>query len=90
LPLPPKPRKSRKLSAQTWLWVAVIVFSLLTFLAQCGFLGGDGDQGTGFRPGPTITWPVVRLELRENEVVNVARLGVGPFLAVGTLLARSL
>jgi len=90
LPLPPKPRKSRKLSAQTWLWVVVIVFALLTFLAQCGFLGGDGEQGTGFRLVPTIARPVVRLGLREDEIVNVARPGGGPVPTLGALPARSL
>ena len=89
LPLPPEPRKSRKLSQQTWLWVVAILFALLTFLAQCGFLSGDGDQGTGFRRVPTTTLPVVRLELRENRVLNVARLGVGSGLRLA-LLARSL
>ena len=90
LPLPPQPRKSRKLSSQTWLWVMAILFALLTFLAQCGFLGGDGDQGTGFRQAPTITLSVVRLELHENEGVNVACLGAGSVLALGTSPARSL
>jgi hypothetical protein len=48
LPRPTEPRKSRKISSQTWLWIVVILFSLLTFLAQCGFFGGDKDSGTGF------------------------------------------
>ena len=89
LPLPPKPRKSRKLSPQTWLWVVAILFTLLTFLAQCGLLGGGGDQGTGFRLAPTIALPVVQLELHEYEAVHVACLGVGSVLTLGTLLARS-
>jgi hypothetical protein len=66
LPLPPKPRKSRRLSSQTWLWVIAILFSLLTLLAQCGFLGGENDSGTGFERGPTTGLSVVRLELREE------------------------
>ena len=86
LPLPPKPRKSRKLSSQTWLWVVAILFSLLTFLAQCGFLGGDRDPGTGFRLAPTITLPVVRLELHESIVDQVSCSGDGPVLTSSTLL----
>jgi hypothetical protein len=68
LPLPPKPRKSRKLSSQTWLWVVAILFSLLTLLAQCGFFGGGSDQGTGFKFAPPIRSLVVRWEPLESEV----------------------
>jgi hypothetical protein len=48
LPRPSEPRKSRKISSQTWLWIVAILFSLLTVLAQCGFFGGDRGSGTGF------------------------------------------
>jgi len=72
LPLPPKPRKSRRFSSQTWLWVVAILFSLLTLLAQCGFFGGEGDPGTGFKLAPKIQAPVVRLELREYHVGRAA------------------
>jgi hypothetical protein len=75
LPLPPKPRKSRRISSQTWLWVVAILFSLLTLLVQCGFLGGGDDQGTGFRLVPTLQPPVVRWQVREYRVDRVA-LGV--------------
>jgi hypothetical protein len=66
LPSLPKPRKSRKLSSQTWLWVVAILFSLLTLLAQCGFFGGEGDQGVGFGFSPTCDSSVTRLELGER------------------------
>ena len=68
LPRPPEPRKSRKLSSQTWLWVVAILFSLLTLLAQCGFLGGENDRGTGFKLAPTTGLSVVRLELCEETM----------------------
>ena len=72
LPPLPKPRKSRRLSPQKWLWVVAILFSLLTLLAQCGFLDGEGDGGTGFRFAPTIYSPIVRLELCAGCVGQVA------------------
>ena len=75
LPLPPKPRKPRRLSSQTWLWVVAILFSLLTVLAQCGFFGGEQDQGTGFKLAPTIRWLVVRMELLEGGGDSVAFYG---------------
>jgi hypothetical protein len=92
LPLPPKPRKSRKLSSQTWLWVIAILFSLLTVLAQCGFFGGDGDQGTGFRPALPVGSPVVRLEAQGREAnlgqVVFGRSKRGPVSSV-TLLGTA-
>jgi hypothetical protein len=82
LPLPPKPRKSRKLSSQTWLWVVAILFSLLTLLAQCGFFGGEGDQGVGFRFSSSCDSSVARLDVQEG-----ARGLVGaPFPGGGTVL----
>jgi hypothetical protein len=51
-----------------------ILFSLLTLLVQCGFFGGEGDQGTGFRLTPTIPPPAVRMELREQDVGRIVFL----------------
>ena len=90
LPLPPKPRKSRKFSSQTWLWVVAILFSLLTLLVQCGFFGGDGDQGTGFKLAPTIALPLVRLELHNNEIDQMAFASGGPGLTPGALFTELL
>jgi hypothetical protein len=90
LPLPPKPRKSRKIPSQTWLWVVAVLFSLLTFLAQCGFLGGDGDRGTGYMPAPALPWPVVRLESRERVDGPMALARGDPLLASGAVCTRSL
>ena len=68
LPLPPKPRKSRRISSQTWLWVAAILFSLITLLVQCGFFGGGRDSGTGLWPILTPRQPVVRSGLGADDV----------------------
>ena len=62
LPPPPKPRKSRKLSSQTWLWVVAILFSVLTLLAQCGYLGGENESETGYKLAPTTGESDARLE----------------------------
>jgi len=68
LPPPPKSRKSRKISSQTWLWVVAILFSVFTLLAQCGFLDGENDGGTGFKLAPPAGLSVVRLELRKETM----------------------
>lgn len=72
LPPPPKPRKSRRLSSQTWLWVVAILFSLLTLLAQCGLLDREGERGVGFKLAPMVNRPLVCLELRERYLSQVA------------------
>jgi hypothetical protein len=92
LPPPPKPRKSRKISSQTWLWVIAILFSLLTLLAQCGFFGGGRDPGTGFEPSWTPRQPLVRLGVRENSQHSVlvrssATLVENDFLLIFSRLA---
>ena len=71
LPRPSEPRKSRKISSQTWLWVIAILFSLLTLLAQCGFFGGGMDDSTGFVPAhPAPASSVVRLQSFGGSVVH--------------------
>jgi hypothetical protein len=47
LPKPREPKKSRRLSAQTWFWVAAILLFAVSTLVQCGFLrrGGGDDVG---------------------------------------------
>ena len=80
LPRPAEPRKSRKISSQTWLWVIVILFSLVTLLAQCGFFGGGSGDGTGFVPSesePTSLPPLVRLRLRGRPMVYEGPSGSG-------------
>jgi hypothetical protein len=72
LPRPTQPRKSRKISSQTWLWIVAILFSLLTFLVQCGFLDGGQDSGTGFKLAPMPDGPVVRLEPHEGQTRQMA------------------
>ena len=90
LPLPPKPRKSLKVSPQTWLWGIAILFAVITLLAQCGFLGGEGGEGTGFKSAPTISSPVVRLELQESDVDRTAFQWGGPAAVPNALLVRTL
>ena len=53
LPEPPEPRKSRKPSSQTWMWIIVALFIVITTLMRCGFLdfGGGGDPA-GFWQSP--------------------------------------
>jgi len=53
LPAPPEPRKSRKPSSQTWMWIIVALFIVITTLMRCGFLdfGGGGDNA-GFWQQP--------------------------------------
>jgi len=49
LPRPPEPRKSRKVSSQTWMWIMVAVFIILTTFFRCNPFGtGGGGDGTGF------------------------------------------
>ena len=86
LPLPPKPRKSRKISPQTWLWIAAILFSLVTLLAQCGFLGGEGDRGGWLHFAPIDRVPVVRLIRSAIDVGRAAFSVAVPALALGFLL----
>jgi hypothetical protein len=53
LPAPPEPRKSRKPSSQTWMWIVVALFIVLTTLMRCGFLNfGDGGDNAGFWQQP--------------------------------------
>ena len=56
LPAPPEPRKSRKPSSQTWMWIIVALFIVITTLMRCGFLdfGGGGDPA-GFWRSPLST-----------------------------------
>ena len=46
LPKPPEPKKDRKISSQTWVWVVAILFLVASTLVQCGVLriGGPGDD----------------------------------------------
>jgi hypothetical protein len=52
LPAPPEPRKSRRPSSQTWMWIVVALFIVLTTLMRCGFLdfGGGGDNAGFWQP----------------------------------------
>ena len=70
LPRPPEPRKSRKLSSQTWMWIVVALFIVLTTLMRCGFLnfGGGGDNA-GFWRQP-ISAPLGIGRARECGDVN--------------------
>ena len=86
LPLPPKPRQSRKISSQTWLWIAAILFSLVTFLAQCGLLGGDGDRGGGINLAPLDGVPIVRLVPHVLEVGRAAFYAIEPVLVLDAWL----
>ena len=74
LPKPPEPRRSRKSNTQTWLWVVVVMFFVLTTLFQCGVLefGGAGDS-TGFGPQP-FTLPLA-LGLALGWPTRVGQIG---------------
>jgi len=86
LPRPSEPRKSRKISSQTWLWVIAILFSLVTLLAQCGFFGGGIDDSTGFAPAqPTPASAIVRLQSCDGLVVEEGAKSSGFPRAAGLL-----
>jgi hypothetical protein len=48
LPKPPEPRKSKKISSQTWMWILVAVFIIVTTLFRCNAFDLGGGEGTGF------------------------------------------
>jgi hypothetical protein len=48
LPKPPEPRKSKKISSQTWMWILVAIFILITTLFRCNALNPGGGESTGF------------------------------------------
>jgi hypothetical protein len=49
LPRPPEPRKSRRISSQTWMWIMVAAFIILTTFFRCNPFGtGGGGDDTGF------------------------------------------
>jgi len=86
LPRPTEPRKSRKISSQTWLWVIAILFSLLTLLAQCGFFGGGSGDGTGFVPSESESIPlpsIGRLGLCDRRMVYEELSGSGLLRSTG-------
>jgi hypothetical protein len=76
LPRPAEPRKSRRPTSQTWLWVVAILFSIITLLMQCGFFGGvESGDGTGLResaPDPQ-PWGAVYLGGKGAQRVPVVR-----------------
>ena len=49
LPKPPEPKKSRKPSSQTWVWIVAILMFVVTMLVQCGVIriGGGGGEPAG-------------------------------------------
>jgi hypothetical protein len=59
LPKPPEPRKSKKLSSQTWMWILVAIFILVTMLFRCNPFDSGGGESTGFLPpsfAPSPSW----------------------------------
>jgi hypothetical protein len=78
LPRPPEPRKSRKPSSQTWIWVVAVLFFVLTMLMQCGVLRiGDGGDRAGY-----WAWPFVPLP-GPGKASEPARIGYSVDLAWG-------
>ena len=62
LPRPPEPRKSKKINSQTWLWVVVVIFVVVTTLFRCNAFDLGGGEGTGFlrpysAPGLSVQQP---------------------------------
>jgi hypothetical protein len=64
LPAPPEPRKARKPSSQTWMWIIVALFIVITTLMRCGFLdfGGGGDNAGFLRPSLSAPLEVGRVD----------------------------
>jgi hypothetical protein len=48
LPKPPEPSKSKKINSQTWMWVLVVAFIVVTTLFRCNAFDMGGGEGTGF------------------------------------------
>ena len=48
LPKPPEPRKSKKINSQTWMWILVALFIVVTTLFRCNAFDMGGGEGTGF------------------------------------------
>jgi predicted nucleic acid-binding Zn ribbon protein len=44
----PKPveKKPRRVKANTWLWIGIVVFALFLLLQQCFLRGGNPDAGS--------------------------------------------
>ena len=71
LPAPPEPRKSRKPSSQTWMWIIVALFIVITTLMRCGFLdfGGGGDNAGYWRP--SLSAPLEIGRIRESGDIEL-------------------
>ena len=50
LPKPPEPRKSTKISSQTWMWIIVALFIIVTTLFRCNAFDLGGGDSTGSLP----------------------------------------
>jgi hypothetical protein len=86
LPKPPEPRKQSKINSQTWLWIIVAVFIVVTTLFRCNaFDLGDGGDGTGFSvpsPQPGTAGPTIGVVLAPSGVLSPGTLGYAlPVLA---------
>ena len=74
LPKPPETRKSKKLSSQTWMWILVAIFILVTTLFRCNVFDPGGGESTGFlHPSFAPVPPLQRLGLATvSDRVQVA------------------
>jgi hypothetical protein len=42
----PEEKKPRRVKANTWLWIGIIIFGLFLLLQQCFLPGGNPDAGS--------------------------------------------
>jgi hypothetical protein len=48
LPIPAPPRKTWRVNAQVWIWIAFIGLLVLSTLVRCAIAGGIGSDSVGW------------------------------------------
>jgi hypothetical protein len=59
LPRPPEPKKQSRINRQTWMWILVAIFILVTTLFRCNAFDLGGAEGTGYLPPLSESAPLV-------------------------------